>query len=186
MKILANQTGVQAPDVAYPKGSIVDGQTVIGEGINQDIVQFIQKLAIDAGITENDLPDNVTNGYQIIEALNYFSKFYKSAGANNIAYVGASNELDLSALSQDDYRRVVSAGTTGGGQVDTISGEITPGDYAIPEITVVLASNFTFTNADNIYLNGSDEITMLSGSIVKFIKYGTSWHILNYISLNND
>src|SRR6056297_2766770 len=102
MKILKDLLGVKAPTTAYPKGYIENGTTVIGEGINQDIVQFLQKLAIDADITENDLPENVTNGYQLIEALNYFCKFYKFAEGKYITYVPADNELDLSGLGQDD------------------------------------------------------------------------------------
>ena len=70
MRILANQPGVVAPDAAYPKGSIADAATVVSEGVNGDIIQFFQRLIIEAGITENDLPDNVSNGYQLIEAMN--------------------------------------------------------------------------------------------------------------------
>ena len=69
MRVLANQAGVQPPDGDYPKGRIVDSQTVIGEGVNGDIVQFFQKLIQLAGVTENDLPDNESNGYQMVEAL---------------------------------------------------------------------------------------------------------------------
>ncbi len=186
MKILKDLSGVKAPTTAYPKGYIEDGTTVIGEGINQDIVQFLQKLAIDADITENDLPENVTNGYQLIEALNYFCKFFLKTDGTGVVYNGASNEIDLSGLSQNDYRRIVLAGTTGGGQVDTISGEITSGDYTVPELAIYLADDFTFTDDDNIYLNGAEEVTMPSGSIIKVIKYSGSWHIMNYIALNAD
>ena len=74
MRILANQAGVAPPDADYPNGRIVDGQTVISEGVNGDLIQFFQRLVDIAGITENDLPDNETNGYQLIQALDEYLK----------------------------------------------------------------------------------------------------------------
>jgi hypothetical protein len=68
MRDLSAQTGIGA-DGNYLNGNLVDNQTLVGEGINQDLVQFFQKLADLASITFNDLPDNETNGYQLIEAL---------------------------------------------------------------------------------------------------------------------
>lgn len=58
----------------YPKGNVRDkvgitAGTTGGAVLFADIIQFFQKLVIDAGITENSLPDNVSNGYQLIEAL---------------------------------------------------------------------------------------------------------------------
>jgi hypothetical protein len=69
MRILANQTGVQAPDADYPKGRIVNNQTIINEEINGDIIITFQKLVDLAGISENGNPDNETNGYQLLQAL---------------------------------------------------------------------------------------------------------------------
>ena len=74
MRVLENQTGVEAPSGDYPKGRIVDAQTVVGEGVNGDMVQFFQRMAELAGVTENDLPDNITNGYQLIQALDDYLK----------------------------------------------------------------------------------------------------------------
>lgn len=68
MRNLSAQPGIGS-DPAYLNGNLVDTQTIIGEGINQDLVQFFQKLAALASITPNNLPDNETNGYQLITAL---------------------------------------------------------------------------------------------------------------------
>lgn len=68
MRDLSLQQGI-GTDPAYLNGNLVDGQTIVGEGINQDLVQFFQKLADLASIIPNDLPDNETNGYQLITAL---------------------------------------------------------------------------------------------------------------------
>jgi len=69
MKKLEDQSGIVADPGVFLKGKIVDGTTTVGQGINQDIVQFFQKLRSLAGITANDLEDNEVNGYQTIEAL---------------------------------------------------------------------------------------------------------------------
>jgi hypothetical protein len=69
MRKLEDQTGVTPPSTDYPSGKITDGITVVGEGVNGDIVEFFQKLVRLAGITENEDPDNETNGHQLIEAL---------------------------------------------------------------------------------------------------------------------
>ena len=65
---LSAQDGIGS-DANYLNGDLVDGQTVVGEGINQDIVQFFQKLMDLAQIAANGNPDNEANGYQFIEAL---------------------------------------------------------------------------------------------------------------------
>ena len=72
MRVLKDQTGVVAPSADYPNGNIANNLTLISEEVNGDIIQFFQKLAIDAGTSENGLPDNVTNGYQLIEAFQNF------------------------------------------------------------------------------------------------------------------
>ena len=73
-RLLASQTGVQAPDADYPKGRVVDNQTLWQETVVGDFVQFFQKLISEAGITENGNPDNESNGYQLVEALQEYIK----------------------------------------------------------------------------------------------------------------
>ena len=62
------------PSSDYPRGKFkerteTEAGTQLGDVALGDFIQFFKKLLIDAGITENELPDNVTNGYQYIEAL---------------------------------------------------------------------------------------------------------------------
>ena len=68
MRDLSAQTGI-GTDADFLNGNLVDDQTEINEGINQDLVQFFQKLAALAALAPNGLPDNETNGYQLITAL---------------------------------------------------------------------------------------------------------------------
>ncbi len=69
MRKLENQSGVQSPSSDYPKGRVVDSQTLMSEAIFGDMISAWQKMVEDAGFTENDKPDNVTNGFQLLEAL---------------------------------------------------------------------------------------------------------------------
>jgi len=58
-------------DTDFPDDvKIVDGFTTVGEHINQDIIQFFQKLMKLAFKTPNGNYDNEVNGYQFIDALN--------------------------------------------------------------------------------------------------------------------
>lgn len=80
MRTLLNGTNVDPADGDYPNGRTRDKVggtpgTIINELLTGDFTQFFQKLIIDAATVENNLPDNVTNGYQLIEALD--SRFNK-------------------------------------------------------------------------------------------------------------
>lgn len=70
---LSLQPAVDVTDINFPNGKIVDGQTIIDEGINQDIIQFFQKLMADAGLVANGLYDNEANGYQFVQALEFLN-----------------------------------------------------------------------------------------------------------------
>lgn len=74
MRKLTDGTNIDAATGDYPNGRTRDKVgvtpgTILNEVLTGDIQQFFQKLLIDSGLTENDLPDNITNGYQLIEAL---------------------------------------------------------------------------------------------------------------------
>ena len=62
---------VVAPGGDYPFGDIKDAPsgTVVDRAMMDDMIQFFQKLMSNGAITPNNLPDNVTNGYQLIDAL---------------------------------------------------------------------------------------------------------------------
>ena len=78
-RILLNINNVDAADADYLAGRIrnksvspaVVGTPVVEE-LYGDLIQAFQKMLIVAGITVNDLPDNETNGYQLLEALKKF------------------------------------------------------------------------------------------------------------------
>jgi hypothetical protein len=80
-RILANIPDTEAPSSDYPKGKVLNQDntanppipgTPILEEIYGDIIQFFKKLVGLASITENDLPDNESNGYQYVSALEDF------------------------------------------------------------------------------------------------------------------
>lgn len=73
-RILANLGNVVAPSADYPNGRTRDragstAGTSLNEALLGDMIQFFQKMVIDSGITLNDDPDNVTNGFQLYQAL---------------------------------------------------------------------------------------------------------------------
>ena len=68
-KDLSLQTGIDNGDANFLNGKLVNNATLAGEGINQDIVQFFQKLMDNAGLSANGNEDNELNGYQFIDAL---------------------------------------------------------------------------------------------------------------------
>lgn len=72
---LQSKTNVIAPAAPYPYGRIKDNPgdgsgTPVNEQVYGDFHQFFAKLLDDAGITGNDLPENSTNTFQYILALN--------------------------------------------------------------------------------------------------------------------
>ncbi len=62
---------VVAPGGDYPFGDIknIPSGTRANRKMLDDMIQFFQKAMDLAGITPNSLPDNVTNGYQLIDAV---------------------------------------------------------------------------------------------------------------------
>ena len=75
MRILSSNPNVDNSDlVNFPDGRIKDNDgsgngTGINERTNGDIHQTISRLMRKYGIIPNNLPDNVTNGFQIVEAI---------------------------------------------------------------------------------------------------------------------
>jgi hypothetical protein len=68
-KDLSLQTGIDNTDGDFLNGKIKNNQTLAGKGVNQDIVQFFQKLMSNAGFVANGNEDNEVNGYQFVDAL---------------------------------------------------------------------------------------------------------------------
>lgn len=91
---IENQSNIIAAGTAgYPNGDIKDRTgstpgTPVNRKVYADIHQFFAKLLRLAGITANNTPDNETNGFQYITAL---EKFVNSL-SGVWHYVGASGE----------------------------------------------------------------------------------------------
>ncbi|MBX2906173.1 MAG: hypothetical protein KF744_09055 [Taibaiella sp.] len=70
--------GTDPASVAYPFGDVTDvpGGTLVDRKSLDDIWQFFQKVMNLAGVTPNNLPDNATNGYQLLRALEVFMNAY--------------------------------------------------------------------------------------------------------------
>ncbi|MCJ7802747.1 MAG: hypothetical protein MUP82_10370 [Candidatus Marinimicrobia bacterium] len=75
MRDLSAQIGIGS-DANFLNGNLVDDQTEINEGVNQDLVQFFQKIASLASISPNGDPDNETNGYQLLIAIEFVVRSY--------------------------------------------------------------------------------------------------------------
>jgi hypothetical protein len=101
MRKLIDGQNVDGATGDYPKGRSRDKDgatpgTITNELIRGDAEQFFQKLIIDAGIVENDLPDNVSNGYQLVESL--IAKIKETVG--NIKHIGIDiGDWDMQADS---------------------------------------------------------------------------------------
>lgn len=70
-KILDYDGTVVPVSTAYPYGDIKDnpGGTKVNGKSNSDIQQLMQRMMFRAGITPSSLADNVTNGFQLMQAL---------------------------------------------------------------------------------------------------------------------
>lgn len=74
MRSLASKPNTVAPGGDYPYGRTKDDDgsgngTPVNEATHGDIHIFLEKLMDDGDVTPNDLPENVTNGFQLNLAL---------------------------------------------------------------------------------------------------------------------
>lgn len=74
MRALSAGTNVDPSTADYPNGRVRDkagatAGTIVNEVLLGDITQAIQALLEYSSVVPNGNPDNVTNGYQILEAL---------------------------------------------------------------------------------------------------------------------
>jgi len=126
MRKLIDTPNMGAASPAFPDGAIVDNAgAVIGTALTEilygDTIQAVHKLKRLAGITENNLPDNETNGFQILTALFAqglptwqpttakvdFSKAKWVSYANGIYYHKTTASTDtVPSLDSDNWFRV--------------------------------------------------------------------------------
>ncbi len=115
MRKLENIPNTDPPDSNYKKGRIrnktglVIGTPII-EQLYGDIVEFIHKLVSISGITENDLPDNETNGHQVFEAFGKsLSSVFNFKYENLILYkilddsFISSTDVSITYLNETDF-----------------------------------------------------------------------------------
>jgi len=74
MRKLSDTPNIGGSNSTYPDGVIIDNAgAVVGTALTEilygDLVQSIHKLRRLAGISENNLPDNEDNGFQIVKAM---------------------------------------------------------------------------------------------------------------------
>lgn len=110
-RILASIPDVEAPSSDYPNARILNEDTSVSpvipgtpvvEELYGDMVQFFQKLLIDAGITANDLPDNVTNGYQLLTALMAKIDTIKGTTEGKVPIIGENYNNGYIVVANDD------------------------------------------------------------------------------------
>lgn len=78
--------GVEAPSSDYPWGSIKNqpSGTRVNRKLLTDTVQFFQQAMSVCAITPNSLPDNVTNGYQYMRAMQLMMNAFASPIIRNM------------------------------------------------------------------------------------------------------
>lgn len=127
MRKLSDAVNIEAPSADYPKGRVRNKNgAILGteyrEELHGDIFQFFQKLVIDSGITENNLPDNVTNGYQLYDALKEIVK-----PKNTFAILESGTVMDTGAplitITAQTYDRFIYV-YTGGATTNTFDATI--------------------------------------------------------------
>lgn len=131
MRKLTDVANTDAPSSDFPKGRVRDKNgaivgTTYSEVLHGDIIQLFQKLVIDSSLTENDLPDNVTNGYQLLTALNEKIKQTRSASASMVS-LEANTLMDVSnpliTIAAEPFERMIYI-TIGGGATPTFDATI--------------------------------------------------------------
>lgn len=108
---LTDGTNVNAPGAPYPFGRTRDTAgaiegTVVNEALIGDVLVTFQKLAALAGVTLNSLPDNDTNGYQLVEAIS------KAVLVNKNTYGVQTIDLGADDVTNGDYRDVLESSLT--------------------------------------------------------------------------
>lgn len=84
----------------YPHGkvrdkSLTDSGTSVTESLIGDLITTLEKIKSESKISANHLPDNETNGYQLLEAL--FATFQKNIGVSDSITLDDPNTLATSA-----------------------------------------------------------------------------------------
>jgi len=139
-KDLSSATGI-GTSADYLNGNLVPVVTVASVDINQDIVQFFQKLMSLAGLTANGDFDNEANDYQFIDALKLVNKYYKENYNGGATTQGAAG---VTHLGKNDALKILSTGAvTMLSTLLTASGIIaTTGDITASAGNIIASSGY--------------------------------------------
>lgn len=138
MKSLTNLVNTDPVSPQFPYGDIKDNTgtnngTPMNRAMFSDVLQFLQKLADEAGVTPNDVVDNEYDGFQVYEAFRKLTKPYNVYTANH-AQVSTSAPT-TSPLGLNEIGTIVWTRTNTGEYLGTLSG-------AFPSAkTIVLCNN---------------------------------------------
>ena len=134
---IENFPNITPANADYPKGAIKDDTgandgTPVNKLVYDDVHQTHMKILLLAGITANNLPDNVTNGYQYVQAL---QKLFKN-------YIGIAGNSVSTAFTVSDINKLIITGGSGS-PVNTLpsSSTLQDGDC----ITFLNVGSGTFT-----------------------------------------
>lgn len=190
---LSTQSGV-GNDANFLNGNLVDFQTVVGEGVNQDMVQLWQKLLDTAGITPNTLADNESNGYQLLQALIFLvnSEAYTKSEANDRFLDEANNlnDLDnvaaarsnLNVYSTSEVDNLISNNVKLGGGViadgSEDSGITDIGSWSSAKISTGVYEITHSFNTQDLIIMATSKTTDLIVSADAFNKTNTSFRVL--------
>jgi len=178
MRTLTSTPGVDPATPDYPDGRVRDESgsiegTSLQETLHGDLWQLLYLLMRDANLTPNGLPDNVTNGYQLAEALDdriSRKSIFRTQTSAVITPLMTGTQSDIYSMVTDasnDYDDLKISGTINLGQPDSGFG-----DTLIIRVyaggAVIRTFNQTFTGGEkeivSFVLSG---IPYTAGQIVK-------------------
>lgn len=172
---IENFPNITPANADYPKGAIKDDTgandgTPVNKLVYDDVHQTHMKILLLAGITANNLPDNVTNGYQYVQAL---QKLFKN-------YIGIAGNSVSTAFTVSDINKLIITGGSGS-PVNTLPSGATLQDADVITFLNVGSGTFTVLEAagDSIANNPG---VFSPGDYVRLIysKSLSVWFVVDY------
>lgn len=138
--------------------------TLINVQTNSDLQQFLRKLVALAGLTPNGLPDNLTNGYQSIDAL--FTVINQKIAAWPITNAWVNTPVSASAVGGGSislgssvlYSKISASGKTRNWQI-RIEGATVAGSPTLLAFNETTLSGAQWANPGMYYLTGINNFT---------------------------
>ncbi len=108
---LSSKPNVVTPGGDYPYGRIKDDTgggngTPVSVQVYGDQHQFFERIMALSGLTANDLPDNSTNGFQLVEALFRISGLtaWTNAGTPTVSVVAGTGTVAVHGTLYNRYK----------------------------------------------------------------------------------